>query len=196
MNSAAPTWVIKTVARAKRGLDKKGIEQTNDLLSRLNLSTVCESAGCPNRGECFSQHTATFLIMGEVCTRRCSFCAVMHGRPPQPPDEGEAERLMQAVTELGLSHVVITSVTRDDLADGGAGHYTRVVSVLRQQLPRLGIELLIPDFNGSHKALKKVLDEQPDILAHNMETVHRLYREVRPGAGYFRSLALLREAWT
>ena len=194
MNSAAPTWVMKTVAQAKRGLDKKGIEQTNGLLSRLNLSTVCESAGCPNRGECFSQRTATFLILGELCTRRCSFCAVKHGRPPQPPDDKEPERLTQAVTELGLSHVVITSVTRDDLADGGAGHFARVVTALHRQCPQVRIELLIPDFNGSNKALVKVLEEQPDILAHNMETAHRLYREVRPGAGYFRSLALLREA--
>ena len=194
MNSAAPTWVMRAVVQAKRGLDKKEIQRTNDLLDRLNLSTVCESAGCPNRGECFSQHTATFLLLGEVCTRRCTFCAVMHGRPPQPADEGEPERLIQAVTELGLSHVVITSVTRDDLADGGAGHYARVVEALHRQCPRVGIELLIPDFNGSNKALEKVLAEKPDILAHNMETVHRLYREVRPGAGYFRSLAVLREA--
>ncbi len=194
MNSAAPDWVMKTVAQAKRGLDKKEIEQTNGLLRRLNLSTVCESAGCPNRGECFSQRTATFLILGEVCTRRCSFCAVNHGRPPGPPDDREPERLTQAVSELGLSHVVVTSVTRDDLPDGGAGHYARVAAALHQQLPWVRIELLIPDFNGSPKALEKVLAEQPDILAHNMETVHRLYRDVRPGAGYYRSLALLREA--
>ncbi len=116
------------------------------------------------------------------------------GGPRSPRMRGKPERLIQAVTELGLSHVVITSVTRDDLADGGAGHYSRVVAALHRQCPRVGIELLIPDFNGSNKALEKVLAEQPDILAHNMETVHRLYREVRPGAGYFRSLALLREA--
>ena len=139
MNSAAPTWVMEAVVQAKRGLDKKEIHRTNDLLNRRNLSTVCESAGCPNRGECFSQHTATFLIMGEVCTRKCTFCAVRHGRSPQPPDEGEVKRLIQAVTELGLSHVVITSVTRDDLADGGAGHYSRVVAALHRQCPRVGI---------------------------------------------------------
>ena len=194
MSNAAPTWVIKTVAQAKRGLDKKGIEQTNDLLSRLNLSTVCESAGCPNRGECFSQRTATFLILGEVCTRRCSFCAVKHDRPPWPPDNREPERLTQAVSELGLSHVVVTSVTRDDLPDGGAGHYARVVAALHQRLPRVRVELLIPDFSGSLNALEKVLAEQPDILAHNMETVPRIYSQVRPGADYARSLAVLRKA--
>ena len=194
MNSAAPTWILNTVAQAKRGLDKGRIKQTNGLLSRLNLSTVCESAGCPNRGECFSQRTATFLILGEVCTRRCSFCAVKHGRPAQPPDHREPERLAQAVSELGLSHVVITSVTRDDLADGGAGHYARVVAALHQQLPRVRIELLIPDFNDSIDALENVLAEQPDILAHNMETVPRIYGPVRPGADYARSLAVLRKA--
>ena len=194
MNSAAPTWVMKTVAQAKRGLDRKEVEQTNGLLRRLNLSTVCESAGCPNRGECFSQRTATFLILGEVCTRRCSFCAVKHGRPAQPPDDREPERLTQAVSELGLSHVVVTSVTRDELADGGAGHYAQVVAALHQQLPRVRIELLIPDFNGSLNALEKVLAEKPDILAHNMETAHRLYRQVRPGADYVRSLDVLRKA--
>ena len=194
MNSAAPTWVMKTVAQAKRGLDKKGIEQTNGLLNRLNLLTVCESAGCPNRGECFSQRTATFLIMGEICTRRCSFCAVKHGRPPKPPDDREPERLTQAVSELGLSHVVVTSVTRDDLPDGGADHYARVVAALHRQLPGVRIELLIPDFNGSIQALEKVLAAQPDILAHNMETANRLYRQVRPGADYGRSLAVLRKA--
>jgi lipoyl synthase len=194
MNGAAPTWVMKAVAQAKKGLDKKEIHRTNGLLDRLNLSTVCESAGCPNRGECFSQHTATFLIMGEVCTRKCTFCAVNHGRPTDPPEVEEAERLIQAVAELGLSHVVITSVTRDDLADRGGGHYARVVATLHRQCPQVGIELLIPDFNGSNKALGKVLAEKPDILAHNMETVHRLYRVVRPGAGYLRSLALLRKA--
>jgi lipoyl synthase len=194
MSGSAPTWVMKAVAQAKRGLDKKEIHRTNDLLDRLNLSTVCESAGCPNRGECFSQHTATFLIMGEVCTRKCTFCAVNHGRPTDPPKLEEAERLIQAVAELGLSHVVITSVTRDDLADGGAGHYARVVATLRRQCPQVGIELLIPDFSGSNNALGKVLVEQPDILAHNMETVRRLYREVRPGAGYRRSLTILQKA--
>jgi lipoyl synthase len=194
MNRAAPIWVRETVAQAKRGLDKKGVEQTSGLLSRLNLSTVCESAGCPNRGECFSQRTATFLIMGEICTRRCSFCAVKHGRPPQAPDDSEPERLIQAISELGLSHVVITSVTRDDLPDGGADHYARVAAALHRQLPGVRIELLIPDFSGSSQALEKVLAAQPDILAHNMETVPSLYGQVRPGADYVRSLALLRKA--
>jgi lipoic acid synthetase len=194
MKGTAPNWVRETVARAKRGLDKKGIEQTRGLLNRLNLATVCESAGCPNRGECFSQRTATFLILGEICTRRCTYCAVNHGRTPQPPDDSEPERLIQAISELGLSHVVITSVTRDDLPDGGADHYARVVAALHRQLPWVRIELLIPDFSGSGQALEKVLTAQPDILAHNMETVPSLYGQVRPGADYVRSLALLRKA--
>jgi len=194
MIGAAPIWVIRAVSQAKRGLDRKQIDRTNHLLDRLNLSTVCQSAGCPNRGECFSQGTATFLILGEICTRRCTFCAVNHGRPPQPPDNSQPERLTQAFTELGLSHVVITSVTRDDLPDGGAGHFARVIAALHRQCRQVKIELLVPDFNGSNQALEKILTEPPDILAHNIETVHRLYKKVRPGADYIRSLNLLREA--
>jgi lipoic acid synthetase len=134
---------------------------------------------------------ATFLILGEFCTRRCTFCAVRHDQSPLPPDPDEPERLARAVATLGLSHVVITSVTRDDLADGGAGHYGRVVGALRRRCPGVTVELLVPDFQGDEAALEKVLQAKPDVLAHNLETVPRLYATVRSGAGYSGSLQLL-----
>lgn len=194
----APAWLIEEIRRAKRGAGKELAGQTSGLLAHLELPTVCDSARCPNRGECFSHHTATFLILGDVCTRRCAFCAVKHGRPEGAPDASEPERLASAVSELRLSHVVITSVTRDDLEDGGAGHYGRVVQELRNRCPGVRIEILVPDFLGSGDALLTVLKARPDILAHNVETVPRLYREVRRGADYMRSLTLLRraESWS
>jgi lipoic acid synthetase len=167
--------------------------QTRDLLDRLHLPTVCESARCPNRGECFSHHTATFLILGEVCTRGCAFCAVKKGKP-LPVEADEPQRLARAVSQLGLRHVVITSVTRDDLPDGGPAHYARVVEALREHCPGVRVELLVPDFGGSREALAVVLAAQPDILAHNLETVPRLYPEVRRGADYQRSLEVLQQA--
>lgn len=194
MNPTAPRWLIEEVCRAKKGSDNEKIRYTRNLLARLEQPTVCESAGCPNRGECFSHHTATFLIMGDVCTRNCSFCAVQHGRPSAPPDENEPERVARAVTELGLSHVVITSVTRDDLPDGGAAHYASVVRALRYHCPDVRVEILVPDFEGSEIALATALAAWPDILAHNIETVPRLYPQVRRGADYARSLALLRRS--
>jgi lipoic acid synthetase len=169
------------------------VAQTRDLLDRLHLPTVCESARCPNRGECFSHHTATFLILGEVCTRGCAFCAVTKGKP-LPLEANEPQRLVQAVSELGLRHVVITSVTRDDLPDGGASHYARVVEALREYCPGVRVELLVPDFGGSNEALAVVLAAKPDILAHNLETVPRLYPLVRRGADYRRSLEVLQQA--
>ncbi|MFI5329443.1 MAG: lipoyl synthase [Desulfobaccales bacterium] len=189
----APEWLITEVRRAKRGQGAEMVSQTRDLLDRLNLPTVCDSAHCPNQGECFSHHTATFLILGEVCTRGCAFCAVKKGRPSEP-EADEPRRLAQAVAELGLRHVVITSVTRDDLHDGGAAHYARVVAALRQHCPGVRVELLVPDFAGSRETLAVVLASQPDILAHNLETVPRLYPQVRRGANYGRSLKVLEQA--
>lgn len=193
MSMPAPEWLITEVRRAKRGQGAEMVSQTRDLLDRLHLPTVCDSARCPNRGECFSHHTATFLILGEVCTRGCAFCAVKKGRPFEP-EADEPWRLAQAVTELDLHHVVITSVTRDDLNDGGAAHYARVVEALRQHCPGVRVELLVPDFAGSREALAVVLGYQPDILARNLETVPRLYPEVRRGADYGRSLKVLEQA--
>lgn len=188
-----PAWLMREIRAAKTGDGKDHIRRTSMLLSRLKLHTVCDSARCPNRNECFSHHTATFLIMGNVCTRSCAFCAVGHGRP-EPLDAGEPERLARAVSELGLAHVVITSVTRDDLPDGGAGHYARVVNALRAFSPAVKIELLAPDFKGSETALAAVLSAAPDILAHNIETVPDLYPRIRSGAVYARSLELLARA--
>lgn len=194
MSATVPAWLIEEIRQAKRGEGRHQIEETSGLLARLGLPTVCDSARCPNRGECFSHHTATFLILGEVCTRGCAFCAVKHGHPEGPYDAGEPERLSSAVSELGLSHVVITSVTRDDLPNGGAGHYARVVRELHRRCPGVKVEVLVPDFLGSEDSLLTVLKACPDIVAHNVETVPRLYSAVRRGADYARSLTLLRRA--
>ena len=193
MVQPAPRWLVEEVRQAKRGEGAAAVAQTSALLERLRLPTVCDSARCPNRGECFSHHTATFLILGDVCTRGCRFCAVKRGRP-EPPEPEEPSRVAEAVAELGLRHAVITSVTRDDLPDGGAAHYASIVQVLREHCPGVKVELLVPDFGGSAEALAAVLEAGPDILAHNVETVPRLYPEVRRGADYGRSLALLRRA--
>lgn len=156
------------------------------------LNTVCEQALCPNISECFQRGELTFLIMGAVCTRDCGFCGVTSGRP-QPLDPEEPEKLAAAAERLKLKYVVITSVTRDDLPDGGAGHFAACVSSLRRRLPGVKIELLIPDFQGSVSALKTVLKSRPDVLAHNLETAERLYPRVRPQSDYRRSLELLSE---
>ncbi|SPD76349.1 Lipoyl synthase [uncultured Desulfobacterium sp.] len=193
MKPVAPKWLMAEVRRAKKGQGHEAIEKTGRILAHLGLSTVCDEAGCPNRGECFSHGTATFLILGDVCTRRCAFCAVKHG-PPQHPDPDEPEHLALAVDQLGLTHVVITSVTRDDLPDGGSNHYAAVVLALRRRCPEVRIELLVPDFRGSNSALETVVAAHPDVLAHNVETVPGLYEKVRPGADYARSLALLKRA--
>ncbi|MFO7729422.1 MAG: lipoyl synthase [Spirochaetia bacterium] len=163
------------------------------LLKELHLNTVCEAANCPNRMECFSSRTATFMILGDICTRNCRFCDVPVGkaRAVQPD---EPVRLAEAVVELGLVHVVITSVTRDDLPDGGAGHFAAVVQAIRSRKPEATIELLIPDLQGNQEALKTVLDSGPDILNHNLETIPRLYSQVRPQADYRQSLEVLRTA--
>lgn len=173
--------------------DGKEYEEIQHLLRGLNLHTVCEEAGCPNIGECFGQRTATFLILGDTCTRNCHFCAIRHGHPG-PLDENEPENVAEAVERLGLKFAVITSVTRDDLPDGGAHVYAACMAAIRRRLPECGIEVLIPDFQGSEEALGTVMEARPDVLNHNVETVPRLYPRVRPQAEYQRSLNVLRRA--
>jgi lipoyl synthase len=163
------------------------------LLREQNLHTVCEEARCPNIGECWEDRTATFMILGDVCTRRCGFCAVSHGRPTWE-DWGEPDRVARTVALMGLAHVVVTSVNRDDLADGGAEIFARTIRAIRREAPGCRVEVLIPDFQGSAAALETVLAARPDVLNHNVETVPRLYREVRPGARYERSLELFERA--
>lgn len=192
MSEAVPIWLMDEVRAAKKGAGHAHIQRTRQHLVDLKIPTVCESARCPNRGECFSKGTATFLILGDHCTRRCTFCAVKHGNKPDPPDDDEPVRLARGVSQLGITHVVITSVTRDDLADGGASQYVHVMDSLRRSCPDVTIELLVPDFQGNESALEKVLQAGPEVLAHNVETVPRLYNTVRSGARYERSLKLLR----
>jgi lipoic acid synthetase len=163
------------------------------LMREQNLHTVCEEARCPNIGECWEDRTATFMILGDVCTRRCGFCAVSHGRPVWE-DWGEPDRVGRTVARMGLAHVVVTSVNRDDLADGGAEVFARTIVAIRRDAPGCRVEVLIPDFQGSAPALETVLAAHPDVLNHNVETVPRLYRTVRPGARYERSLELFARA--
>ncbi len=163
-------------------------QETAALLSELSLHTICESARCPNGGDCFARHTATFLVLGDTCTRRCTFCAVTKGKPA-PVDEDEPRRLVQAAEALGLRYVVVTSVTRDDLPDGGAGHFASIVESLHAH--GIKVEVLVPDFAGSAKSLELVVKARPEVINHNVETVPRLYSEVRPQAGYERSVSLL-----
>jgi len=168
-------------------------ENVRRLLDKTSLHTVCQEAKCPNLWECFSKETATFLIMGPRCTRNCRFCAVEHG-PMSLPDPGEPARVAEAVQALNLEYVVVTSVTRDDLSDGGAGHFAATIQSIRQSSPNIRIEVLIPDFMGNKEALEKVVYAGPDVLNHNLETVKRLYPAVRPEAVYERSLTLLKNA--
>jgi len=163
------------------------------ILRGRNLNTVCEEARCPNVAECWGQGTATFMILGDVCTRACGFCAVTTGLP-KTLDLGEPERVADAVFAMGLTHAVITSVNRDELRDGGAFVFARTIEAVRQRMPETTIEVLIPDFKGSQPALETVLAAKPDILNHNVETVPRLYKRVRPGANYRQSVELLRRA--
>jgi lipoic acid synthetase len=165
------------------------------LVEGLNLHTVCEEARCPNIYECWGSHgTATFMILGDVCTRRCGFCAVTSGRPPKGPDAAEPEHVAAAVAQMGLRHVVLTSVDRDDLRDGGARHWAVVIAAVHGHNPGCSVEVLTPDFRGVPDALDVVLGAAPEIFSHNVETVPRLYRAARPGSRYDRSLALLAEA--
>jgi lipoyl synthase len=182
-----PRWL-------KRKVPKGGVQRsTAQLLDALRLDTVCEHARCPNRLECYSQRTATFMILGNVCTRSCRFCAVPRGRPAAPADD-EPERVAEAAARLGLHHVVITSVTRDDLPDGGAEHFYRTVVAVRERTGAT-LEVLTPDFRGQPHALERVVQATPEVFNHNTETVPRLYRKVRgPKSDYRGTLALLRRA--
>ncbi|MGZ8459301.1 MAG: lipoyl synthase, partial [Candidatus Deferrimicrobiaceae bacterium] len=182
-----PRWLT---VRAPSG---GSVSRVTETLARHGLRTVCREARCPNIGECWGEGTATVLILGDICTRGCAFCSVEPGRPA-PPDHCEPARVAAAAAELGWRHIVVTSVTRDDLSDGGAGQFARVVGELRKSPSPPAVELLVPDFAGDRDALAAVVAASPDILAHNVETVPRLYPEVRPGASYERSLALLSRA--
>ncbi len=167
-----------------------GFDHVNRLLKHHGINTVCRAANCPNRGECFNRGTATFLILGPVCTRACRFCNIPTGKPA-PPDTDEPRRIASAAQEMHLKHVVVTSVTRDDLPDGGAEQFARTVRMLRRSLPQATIELLTPDFKDSPQGRRIICDASPDVFNHNVETVPRLYPLVRPGADYQRSLNLL-----
>ncbi|MDY6795296.1 MAG: lipoyl synthase [Actinomycetota bacterium] len=167
------------------------IREVDYILRSLELNTVCESARCPNRMECFSRRTATFMIMGDTCTRNCAFCSVRKGEP-SPLDEGEPGRVAEAATVMGLRHVVVTSVTRDDLPDGGAAHFAETIKSIKDILPAASVEVLTPDFGGDGDALARVLERGPEVFNHNLETVESLYSRVRPEAAYRRSLGVLR----
>ncbi len=169
------------------------LHDTKHLLRRHRLSTVCEEARCPNMGECFSKPTATFMILGSKCTRNCGFCSVSHA-VPESVDENEPGNVAGAAEEMGLKYIVITSVTRDDLPDGGAAHFARTIIAIRGKMPSAKVEVLTPDFKGDLKSLKTVLDARPDVFNHNVETVERLYPYVRPDADFRRSLYILDQA--
>ena len=182
-----PPWLKKRIPPIQE------IQEVKSILEATTLHTVCEEARCPNLGECFSKGTATILILGRICTRDCGFCAVEHGSPLST-DEREPENVAQAVKAMGLRYVVITSVTRDDLPDGGATHYARVIRAIRAVDPETEVEVLIPDFQGDMHSLITVVEERPDVLNHNVETVPRLYPLVRPQACYEQSLQLLKRS--
>jgi len=183
-----PKWLK---VRAPMSPEYKSIVE---LMRELKLNTVCEEASCPNIGGCWKQGSATFMILGRVCTRTCAFCDVETGRP-DPVDANEPVNLATAVAKIGLKHVVITSVDRDDLKDGGAGHYAAVITELKKRQPDVTIEILTPDFQRKpDSCLETIINARPDIFNHNLETVPRLYRSVRPGARYFTSLRLLQRA--
>jgi lipoyl synthase len=185
---AKPPWLKRRLPSGPQ------YEQTRTLLHSGHLHTVCQEANCPNMFECFSRHTATFLILGDRCTRDCAFCAVQHG-PQEPPDADEPQRVAEAAADMKLSYVVVTSVTRDDLTDGGASLFAETITRLRDRIPGVRIEVLIPDFQGNAQALQAVLEAGPDVLNHNIETVARLYGTVRPQADYRQSLHLLERVY-
>jgi lipoic acid synthetase len=182
-----PTWLR---APAPVGTNYRELK---DLIAGLKLHTVCESAACPNVGECWNRRTATFMILGNVCTRRCGFCAVQKGAP-LPVDYDEPRRVAEAVAAMGLRYAVVTSVNRDDRKDGGAEIFALVIEAIRARVPGCRVEVLVPDFQGSHAAMEIVMKARPDVLNHNTETVPRLYRQVRLGARYERSLDMLEYA--
>ncbi len=179
-----PSWLRVKIKKGRLS------QNTRRLLGCHGVATVCEQARCPNIGECYGCGTATFLIMGTICTRNCGFCAIASGQP-QPLDAQEPERVAAAAAELGLDFVVVTSVTRDDLPDGGAAHFAETIRAIHRRLPAAGVEVLTPDFRGDESAVATVLAAGPTVFNHNVETVHRLQAEVRPQADYDRSLAVL-----
>jgi lipoic acid synthetase len=191
--SARPPGIRKPAWLTVRAPGGENYVQIKRMMRDLRLHTVCEEAHCPNIGECWEHKAATFMILGDVCTRNCAYCAVAHGTPA-PYDPEEPVRLADAVAAMGLAHVVITSVDRDDLEHGGAEIFAAAVTEIRRRLPETSVEVLIPDFKGSDAALELVLAARPDILNHNLETVERLYRIARPGGRYDRALRLLRRA--
>ncbi len=179
-----PDWIrVKAPTSA-------GYHETKALVRDLNLHTVCEEAGCPNIGECWSVKHATFMILGGICTRACSFCNVATGKP-LPLDQSEPDNVAYATAQMGLRHVVVTSVDRDDLDDGGADHFVRTIAAIRRAAPETTIEILTPDFLRKPGAAERVIDARPDVFNHNLETVPRLYHSIRPGARYYQSLRLL-----
>ncbi|MHA1798167.1 MAG: lipoyl synthase [Candidatus Helarchaeota archaeon] len=179
-----PNWIKRTV-------DLKVFREMQRLLSQLNLNTVCFDASCPNISTCFKKNTATFLILGNVCTRNCRFCGISHGKP-EIINEDESLAILKAVRQLKLNYVIITSVTRDDLKDQGISYFIKILKLLRIDFPNLKIELLIPDLFGSQLLIEKIIREKPDVIAHNIETVRTLYSKVRPDADYDRSLNVLK----
>lgn len=183
-----PEWI-----REKK-LNLRGLHEIKSLLRERELHSVCESLACPNRTECFSRKTATFMILGDVCTRSCGFCNVTTGRPYAPPSADEPRGVADAAKRMGLRHVVVTSVTRDDLQDGGAQQFADTIAALREHVPGCVVEVLVPDFRGREDAVKIVVDARPDYFNHNVETVPSLYDYVRPGARFERSLDVLRIA--
>ena len=183
-----PEWI-----RVKAGSGSTRFDEIKQRLRENKLHTVCEEASCPNIGECFGKGTATFMILGDLCTRRCPFCDVAHGRPAAP-DAGEPQHLAQTIAALALDYVVITSVDRDDLRDGGARHFADCIRAVREHSPRTRIEVLVPDFRGRLEiALQILAADPPDVMNHNLETVPRLYRQARPGSDYGHSLTLLQK---
>jgi len=184
-----PVWLQKKISTSTH------VHAMKRAMRQRGLHTVCEEAKCPNLGECFSRRTATFMIMGNICTRHCGFCAVKNGAP-KPLDQDEPRRIAKQVQDMGLAHAVITSVTRDDLADGGAAHFAETITEIRKRCPKTTIEVLTPDFNGNEKFIKIVCDAHPHIFNHNVETVERLTPMVRNKASYRRSLEVLRVART
>ena len=183
-----PSWAKKTLGPAS------ALHEMKAILRKRNLHTVCESARCPNIGECFSKPTATFMILGDVCTRTCGFCSIDKGATPLLVDPHEPMNIAITAKELGLKHVVVTSVTRDDLPDGGAGQFALTIKAIRDNISRILIEVLTPDFNGDEGALTSVFEARPDIFNHNLETVPSLYSIVRPQARYLRSLEVLEKS--
>lgn len=185
MEGMKPDWLLKPLPQGKY------LVEVGRVLSRLKLHTVCQSALCPNLGECFSRRTATFMVMGNICTRNCRFCAVEKGKA-KPLEPSEPARIARAAKDLQLLHVVVTSVTRDDLPDGGANHFAQTIAAIREVDQKATVEVLIPDFGGSQEAIEVVVRAKPDIINHNLETVPRLYKKVRPKADYQRSLKILK----